>query len=265
MNEILKEHKENFLKIFKLAKVDLIKTYKGAFLGWLWAIIRPSITIFVYWFTIEIGLKSSKFKHGYPNFLWLIASVVPWFYISDMIISGAASIRNYSYLVTKMKFPISIIPTIVNVSKFLIFILLEIIVIALFAINGYSIDLYVVQILFYMLMSFLFFEVLSIFSSIIATISKDFLNLVRSINVIVFWMSGILWDINDISIEWIRKVLWFNPVAYLIDGFRNCFINKVFFFEEPKKLLAFLISLLFFAILSAVCYKKLRKELPDVL
>jgi teichoic acid transport system permease protein len=58
--EIIKDHKAYIQQIFKLAKADLVKTYRGAALGWAWAIIKPAVTIFVYWFTFEIGLRAGK-------------------------------------------------------------------------------------------------------------------------------------------------------------------------------------------------------------
>ena len=70
---ILKEHFEYRKQIFKLAKADLVKTYRGAALGWSWAIIKPTITIFVYWFAFSIGLRAGKPVNDYPFFLWLIA------------------------------------------------------------------------------------------------------------------------------------------------------------------------------------------------
>ncbi len=265
MKEILKEHKENFKMIFKLAKIDIIKTYKGAALGWLWAFIKPVFTIFVYWFTFEIGLRSMKIRHGYPNFLWLISSVVPWFYFSSIILQGASSIKNYNYLVTKMKFPISIIPTIVNTSELIVHISLMIIVTLIFAFSGYGIDIYVLQLPIYIMLSFLFFEVLSLITSILSCISKDFFNIIKSINIMLFWMSSIIWDIRDISIEWIKKILWLNPIAFLVDGYRNCFINKIFFFEELDKLFLFLSVMLVLLLIMNIVYKKLRKDIPDVL
>ena len=122
--EILKDHIQYRQQIFKLAKADLIKTYRGAALGWAWAIIKPAVTIFVYWFAFSIGLRAGKDVNGYPFFLWLISGVVPWFYMSDMLTGGTESIRKYSYLVTKMKFPVSTIPTFVSISKFMVHIIL---------------------------------------------------------------------------------------------------------------------------------------------
>ena len=93
LKEIFKSHYDYRKQLFKLAKSDIIKTYKGAALGWSWAIIRPAIQIFVFWFAFSFGLRSGKPVEGYPFFLWLIAGMTPWFYMRDMIQGGAASMR----------------------------------------------------------------------------------------------------------------------------------------------------------------------------
>lgn len=265
MKEILTEHKDNISKIFKLAAVDFTKSYRGAVLGWAWAIIKPVITIFVYWFTIEIGLRSGKDRSGYPSFLWIIASTISWFYIGSMITAGASSLRSYNYLVTKMKFPISIIHTIVNLSHFFLHVVLITIVIIIFRAWGYQLDFYILQVGIYMILSFIFLNIWSLLASTLSALSKDFLNLVKSINVFVFWMSGIFWEIDKISNVWARKILWLNPVAFLINGYRNCFINKVFIWEEPKKFFVFCGVLIILSILSFFVYKKYKKDIPDVL
>ena len=48
IKEIIKDHYDYRKQLFKLAKTEIIKTYKGAALGWSWAIIRPAIQIFVF-------------------------------------------------------------------------------------------------------------------------------------------------------------------------------------------------------------------------
>lgn len=60
LGDIIKDHSTYKQQIFKLAKADLVKTYRGAALGWSWAIIKPAVTVFVYWFTFEIGLRAGK-------------------------------------------------------------------------------------------------------------------------------------------------------------------------------------------------------------
>ena len=67
--DIIKEHITYWQQILKLAKADLVKTYRGAALGWSWAIIKPAVTIFVYWFTFEIGLRAGKAVNRIPILL----------------------------------------------------------------------------------------------------------------------------------------------------------------------------------------------------
>ena len=263
--EIIKDHIQYKQQIFKLAKADIVKTYRGAALGWAWAIIKPAVTIFVYWFAFQIGIRSGKPVEGYPFFLWLIAGLIPWFYINDMLTQGTESIRRYSYLVTKMKFPISTIPTFVSISKLMVNLFLIVIMILIFAFMGYSPDIYIIQLPIYILLSFIFFTVFSLFASLLACMSKDFSNLIKSLVTAVFWLSGIVWNVNTIDIPWLKTLLKINPVTYLVEGFRNCLIHKTWIWESPKTLLCFLAILFIMTILSVVIYKKLRKEIPDVL
>ena len=265
IGKIIKEHIEYRQQILKLAKADLVKTYRGAALGWSWAIIKPTVTIFVYWFAFEIGLRGGKDVNGYPFFLWLIAGLIPWFYMSDMLTGGTDAIRKYSYLVTKMKFPVSTIPTFVSISKLFIDVLLIAIMIIIFWGFGHAPDIYYLQLIFYIALAFLFWTAWSLFSSLLAAISKDYANLVKAFVSALFWFSGILWDVDTLKIEWLKKILSANPITYLVTGFRDCLINKVWFWERPKALLYFGIVFLVMILLSLWAYKKLRKDIPDVL
>lgn len=265
LSQIFKEHISYKNQILKLAKSDLVKTYRGSALGWAWAIIKPAVTIFVYWFAFSIGLRAGKAVNGFPYFLWLISGVMPWFYMSEMITGGTDCIRKYSYLVTKMKFPVSTIPTFVNISKFMIHFILMYLVIIIFRLFGYTPDIYLLQLPFYMILAFVFFNVWALLSGPLAVVSKDYSNLVKSFITAVFWLSGIMWDPSTIKNRILKKVLKANPITYLVTGFRNCFINKVWFWESPLTLLCFLGILFIMLICALWVYKKLRKELPDVL
>ena len=263
--KILKEHWQYKQQLAKLAKADLVKTYRGAALGWSWAIIKPVVTIFVYWFAFEIGLRSGKDVNGYPFFLWLICGLIPWFYISDMLTIGTDAIRKYSYLVTKMKFPVSTIPTFVSISKLSVNIMLTLIMLVLFILFGFRPDVYWLQIIFYTFLSFILWTMWSLFSSLLAAISKDFGNLVKSFVTAVFWLSGILWNPETVKIPWLKKALIANPVTYIVNGYRQSLIDKIWFWEQPKRIGYFLISCAVMLILALWAYRKVRKDIPDVL
>lgn len=265
IKEIFKDHYDYRKQLFKLAKTEIIKTYKGAALGWSWAIIRPAIQIFVFWFAFSIGLRSGKPVEGYPFFLWLIAGMIPWFYMRDMIQGGSACLRRHTHLVTKIKFPIDTIPTFVSMSLFAVHIGLIILVILIYMGFGYMPDIYYLQLPFYMLLMFLFFTAWGLFAGVLSAMSRDFLNLVKSLTTALFWMSGILYNVNTIKIGWLRTLLLYNPVTLIDNGYRNCFVYKKWFWETPQELLNFAIVYAVMALLALWAYKKLRKDIPDVL
>ena len=265
IREILKDHYKYRKQIFKLAKADLIKTYKGAALGWAWAVIRPAITIATYYFAFSIGLRVSRPVGEYSYFLWLLAGITPWFYFSAVFTAGAGSIRKYSYLVTKIRYPVSTIPTIINLSQMVTHFAVLLIVMLLFIFNGHAPDIYWLQLPLYILMLFLFSTAWSLFAGMISVLSKDFMHLVQSSTMVLFWMSGILYDANGIGQQWIRNILLFNPVTIVVNGYRNALIYQKWFWEDWQQLVNFAIVYAVMLLLAVWVYRKLKKDIPDVL
>ena len=265
LKEILQDHIGYRRQLTKLAKADLKKNYSGAVLGWAWALIKPAILIFVFWFAFTMGLRKGGDVDGYPFFLWLIAGMIPWFYMRDMITGGANSIRRYKYLVTKIKFPISTIPTFISMANLVVHFGLMLVLLGIYIAFGYLPTVYWMQLPLYMLLMFLFFTVWGLFAGVLSSISKDFLNLVKSLVQALFWLSGILYDANSINVGWIRSILLFNPVTLIVNGYRNSLIKQVWFFEDLTELRNFAIVFVIMLVLALWAYKKLKKDIPDVL
>ena len=257
-------YKTNAHLVFKLAKSDLIKTYRGAALGWGWAIIKPTVSIMVYWIVFAVGLGFGGDKAGVPYILWLEAGLIPWFYMSEMISQGMGSLRSYRFLITKMKFPVYLIPVFVGLSKLFVHIGLMIIVVAMFAIFKIFPDIYFLQIFYYMAVMYVFFVAWAVLSSPLATISKDFANLVRSFIPAVLWLSGVIWDPTAVQNRYFKLMLSVNPVTYIAQGYRDSLIYHVWFFEK-RETIYFFIVLFMIVIASIYIFRKLRKDIPDVL
>lgn len=265
MKEYFKEQFKNIQKIMYLSKIDLIRTYRGATLGWFWAIFKPAFAILVYYFTFVIGLKVSKNIFGYPYFLWLVSGITPWFFIRDILQQGVESIRKYHYLVTKVKFPVSIIPTFTTISNYIIHLILMILVFFCFILSNNNLTIYIIQLPIYMILMFIFFVFLNLLLSTLSALSKDFCSFIKSFTTAIFWLSGIIYDIANINIPWLQYLFYFNPVTFIVNGYRNCFIKHIWIFEEPLQLIIFLIMTLFMIIISTWTYKKAKKEIPDLL
>jgi teichoic acid transport system permease protein len=144
-------------------------------------------------------------------------------------------------------------------------IILIAIVVIIFWLFGYQPDVYLLQLPFYLILSFIFFTLWAFFAAFIGAMSKDFVNLVRSFITAVFWLSGILWDADKITNPLLHRFLMLNPVTFLVTGFRNCFINKIWFWQQPKRLMYFAIITVILLMAGLWSYKKLRKDIADVL
>jgi len=266
----------------KLAKSDLIKTFSGAALGWAWAVIKPTVVIFVFWFAFDVGLRlgQSLVNNEYPFILWLMSGIIPWFFMEEMLTQGANSLRQYNYLVTKMRFPIATIPTFVGISKLYVHLFLVGLMIIFFSFYGFPPDIYLLQLPIYTFLMLLFFIAWAQFASLLTCISKDFYNLVGSATTALFWLSGILYDIHTMVVPgWLKIILMLNPITFFASGYRNVFIYKVWIWEDHSSLWIRSLGVdtqtypvAFFAcVLIVMCafalwaYRKLYKEIPDVL
>lgn len=266
---IVREHRGQGAKILRLAVGNLQKTYKGALLGPMWAVIKPSFTLFILWFAFAVGLRGSGEVNGFPRFFFMLTGYVPWFYINEAILQGARSIRNNKQYVTKLSFPMSNIMTFTNLSSLVVHVGLTLIMYVILLAAGYCPSLYNLQFFYYCPMMFLFFWILTWTTAPMAAFSKDFENLIGSVMTGMFWLSGIVWDTATVKNDIIRKSLYFNPINYFINGYRRAFLyNEPAITFSRENLLETGImfgEMIFLILLGSYYYKKLRKLIPDVL
>jgi hypothetical protein len=73
---------------------------------------------------------------------------------------------------------------------------------------GFAPTIYLVQLPLYTLLMFLFFNAWALFAGLVSAIGKDFSNLVKSFNIAVFWLSGILWNVENVADNKIHTFLY---------------------------------------------------------
>ncbi|HHW68802.1 MAG TPA: ABC transporter permease [Tenericutes bacterium] len=262
---MLKEHIKSFHKIFQVALIDLKKVYRGAALGWVWLIIKPATTIFIYWFAFEIGLRVGRDVNGYPYYLWLVSGLLPWFYISEIINISPDAFRRYNYLVTKMKFDISIIPTFLSMSRLIVNLMITAIVLVIYYLMTGGIDIYFYQLPLYIFLMFVTFSLIGNIFAMIGSLSKDFSNLIKTLPTILLFLSAIFWETNNIKIPWVREVQKYNLITYFTTGYRNIFIRKIWFYEDIQSFIIVISIIILLLVIASFLYKKLKKEIPDYL
>lgn len=264
--ELVKENINCWQQMWELAKVHQKKQFRGSDMGLLWAFAKPSMYIVVFYVAIVIGFKSSTDIYGLicPYFVWLAIGMISFFYMRDMILNGANCFKKYGAIVAKAKYPIGTLPTSVMISYLLIHFGMMALGIVVCFIFGVWPSIYWLQVPFYMAMMLIMSFFWSIGSGIISVLYRDFYNFLQVVNQMVFWLSAILFDVNGLGPTG-QFVFMFNPITYIVEGYRNAFCRHIWFWEEPLKLGCFLIVLLVMAAVSMFMYKKLAKRMPDLL
>lgn len=266
MNRVLGFVRDIYLSkalLIQMAQRDITSRYLGSGLGVFWAFVQPLITICVMWFVFEVGFKAAPTTGGYPFILWLLTGMIPWFFVSDSIAAGTHSILGNSSLVTNLVFRISLLPIVKVASAFAIHCFFVIIIILALMIKGFMPTWHYLQLFYYCIASCYFLLGLLWLTSSIVVFFKDLDQIISASLQVLFWATPIFWNL-DMAGKY-ANILRLNPIYYITHGYRNTFINQVWFWQEWKHALYFWgISTVIF-ILGIRSFKKLKPHFADVL
>ena len=261
----IKEIFGNRKLVLNLAKNDFKTKYAGSYLGIVWAFIQPVITVLVYWFVFEVGLRQTG-TEKVPFVLWLIAGLVPWFFFQDALNGGTNALLEYNYLVKKVVFKISVLPIVKVISALFVNVIFVLFTIVLYACYGLMPDLYYIQLIYYFACMFIFVLGLCYFTSAVVVFFRDLSQIISIVLQIGVWMTPIMWNIYSMDLpEKLIKVLKLNPMFYIVQGYRDCLIEKRWVTEHLNLTIYFWAVTLVFFFVGAYVFKKLKVHFADVL
>ncbi len=249
--------------IYKMAKNDFKMKYAGSQFGILWAFVQPIITILLFWFVFQVGLRSVPID-GIPFILWFSSGLIPWFFYSEAFMSATNSYNEYSYLVKKVYFKIGILPLIKILSAFFVHVVFVIILFIIFGCYGYLPTIYSIQIIYYIFCMTIFIFASSLISSSITVFFKDAGQVVGIIVQFSMWTTPIMWNYEMLP-ESLSILLKANPLFYIINGFRDAMINKIWFWTRINEGLWFWNITLLLLFIGIIVFRKLKPHFSDVL
>lgn len=249
--------------VWNLAKSDFRTRYLGSILGVLWAFMLPLINLGIIWFAFEHGIKASP-NNGVPFILWLVTGMFPWAFFSESIQSSTQSIVEKSFLVKKVVFQVELLPLIKIISASFPFLFLSMVMMGMFLVYGFSPDLYWLQVPYYILCLFALIFSISWLTSSVVVFYRDFGQIISIGLQIGFWVTPIFWSPEKLPQQY-RFVAFLNPVNYIIDGYRNSFISKVWFWNTGLQSLYFWMIVACLGSFGLFIFKRLKPHFADVL
>lgn len=268
--KVAQEQLENFYLIRRLSIYELKSKNKNNYLGILWEFLNPSIQIVIYWFVFSAIRKKNPIElvdgQHIEFFSWLLAAFFLWIFFYQATIQGSKSIYTRLRMLSKMNFPMSIIPGYVIFSQFYVHVIMLAIAIIILNINGHFISIYYLQLIYYMLAAFCLIFSLSLITSTLSTIVRDIHMLLNSTLRMLLYLSGVLWPLAILvgQYEVIMKILKLNPLYYLVEGYRAAlFGTEWHFITEWEYSLVFWCIVIVLFLVGSTLHVKFRRHFID--
>ena len=255
---------KNYKLLISLALLDFNEQFSGSYLGIIWAIIRPLIFISVIWLIFSAGIKGNMINSEVPFILYLLTGYAAWMFFSTSLTSIMKAFTGNKSLVKRPSFKIILLPVVKILSSFLLHLVFLSIVVVVMLIMGFYPSIYWLQLPFYIMMLTLLVFGFGLLLASLSVFTKDVTQFVGALLQVGFWVTPIFWSFSRVPEQYLW-ILNFNPMIYIVNGYRNTFLNHVWFWEDTTFLLSFLIYTTLFMTIGIFIYKKLRPHFGDVL
>lgn len=262
-SDFIKELCEKKNIIYELTKRDFKANYLGSYLGIVWAFLLPIANIFIFWFVFQIGFRSQPVQN-FPYILWYITGMIIWNFFCDSVNNGMVSVSQNAFVVKKVAFSIGILPIVKILSALVIHLFFIVFVMVLFLFYGYTPGIHCLQLIYYLFATFVLVLGLSWFTSSVVIFFRDLRQIITILLQFGFFLTPIFWNVTILP-EQYRGFISYNPVYYIVTGYRDSLIHKVWFWDNWEMALYFWCFTIALFVIGAVVFRRLRPHFADVI
>lgn len=211
------------LRVLTLRDVKI--RYKQTVLGVLWAVIQPVMTMVV--FSIFFGRLAQMPSDGFPYPVFVYAALLPWTFFSNAVTSSGNSLLGSANLVSKVYFPRLIIPLASIGAGLIDFAISAVILLMLMVYYGVGWNGHLLAAPF--LVVAVVFTALGVGTllSALNVAYRDFRFVIPFMVQLWLFATPVVYPASLVPNHW-QWLLYLNPMAGLIEGFRSVFLGKAF-------------------------------------
>lgn len=251
-----------------LAGRDVKNRYASSYAGIAWNIGVPLVFAMVN-VTVFSVLLSGRMGVRYSDVPFALFYFVPfslWIFFSEMVGRSSTVLREYSYLINKISFPVWVLPLVPLASALISQVVIFCILGALLAIYGVLPGVGMLVFVILWLLTILLAIGLSYLVSSISVYVPDMGQLVPILLTITFWLTPILYPVSIVEERapgWVEAlILTYNPFYYLVETARMAVFGGVVHWDYVAIVACASVGAL---LLGAIAFRKLRPGFADVL
>ena len=211
-----------------MVRKDLKTRYKGSFLGFLWTFLNPLFQLAIYAFLFPLIMKASAIQEPYAMFLFV--ALLPWIFFNSSVTSSTECIVENYNLVKKIYFPRQVLPLSVSTAG-LINYFYGLIITVVGLIIGRC-PFFTVNLLYIPLLLFILYVCTTGFCLLFSSLNvyvRDLEHIVSIVTMAWFYATPVVYSMSTMPV-WVQKILIFNPMAPIVESFRN-----VLFYGLPPR------------------------------
>ena len=243
----------------RLARERYLDTAAGA----AWAILNPIAMLAVYWYVFDVGLRFEG-AAGQPYVLTLFAGLIPWMFVSESILGATAAVTGRAYLVKKIAFPLEVLPFTHVLSALVTHLLMVAILLGMLAFYGALPGASCLMTLYYLFAACALVSGIGLLLSSLNVFYRDVGQGVGIVTNIFFWATPVVWPADKVSSQ-LQWLLDFNPVNYIVSGYRDALLHSRFVMPDAGITLYFWLLVAALWLTGTYVFMRLKPTFADFL
>jgi lipopolysaccharide transport system permease protein len=213
-----------------LAWRDISVKYKQTIFGFLWAFIRPFLTMLI--FVVVFGRVAKLPTDGNtPYAIMVMSGMLPWMLFSGALSEASMSLVVNANLIGKIYFPRLIVPMSSIITSLIDFVISAVLLVVLFFFYGFLPSSNIFFLPVFILLALIASVGPSLWIAALNVRYRDFRYVIPFIVQFGLYISPVGFSSGIVPEKW--KLLYsLNPMVTVIDGFRWCILGQTEFFFQ---------------------------------
>ena len=202
-------------------KKEIRGKYKNSALGVVWTFLNPLLQLLVYALIFPLILKNTQ-----PYYvIFVCVGLIPWTFFTTSVSQSAWTVIANGNIVKKVYFPREILPISVVTSGMVNFLISTIIIVAFCLIYGLGLTKYVIFFPVILLIQYILQLGIAFILSAATVYFRDLEHFIQIVLQVMFYATPIVYSVDTIASPF-KFVLNLNPMAHIINGYRDIFYNQ---------------------------------------
>lgn len=217
-----------------LARKNIIVRYKQAYLGLLWAVLRPLCLVLIFMVVRSfVGIESGSVPYPVLTF----AALIPWVFFQDSTSEGVSSVVSNASLIKKIYFPREIFPLTAVLTKLIELGINFVVLAGLMAYYGLSPTVHVLWVPLLVLYIVLFSLSISFAGAAVHVYYRDIGSALPVVLSFLMYVSPVIYPLSLVRqkliegqaagqySELLYRLYTLNPLAGIIDSFQGALLR----------------------------------------